>query len=284
MGRSKYYDENYLGVIKGSYKVVDIHPSAFNKNTPLWFVQCTCGKQIEVMPSQFFFCYYIRCSCGAQSRLGYDDKDVDGRWKITPADRQRILKYRWILIQRCYNSAYPSYHLYGALGISVHAEWMESTNKFVEWSLNNGYRPWLSIKRHNINKGYTPDNSYWGYEDGVDGSKSSCISGIKADESRIRTEIIEREVNSGRIDAEDVEDILKIASESTNIGGETSVRLRRKCLSLLANTLESSKEAMLALVAHNIKKDVGQLRRAEDNLAKAIAFLSLALDNVKEDD
>lgn len=284
MGKSKFFDEEYIGLVKGPYKVVDIHPSVFNKNSPLWYVQCVCGKQVEVMPSQFLSGNYLRCSCGAQSRVDYKDDCIDGKWKITPADRQRILKYRWIMTQRCYNTAYPSYHLYGGLGISVYKEWMESTDKFVEWSLNNGYRPWLSVKRHNVNKGYTPENSFWGYQDGVAGKGINLIT--QQEESvntDIRSELLAKEVDSGRIGTEDVEDILKIALDNTNAGGETSVRLRRKCISLLANTIELSREAMLTLVAHNIKKDVCQLRKAENNLDKAIAFLNLALDGVRED-
>lgn len=61
--------------------------------------------------------------------------------------------------QRCYNKNHPLYHLYGAKGITVCQEWLESTAAFIEWSESHGYTSEnCSINRINPKKGYSPDN------------------------------------------------------------------------------------------------------------------------------
>lgn len=70
---------------------------------------------------------------------------------------------------RCHNENAQDYRFYGALGVKVCDEWIESSDSFVLWSLQNGYTYYpdrvkgdqLSIDRIDPTKGYEPSNCRW---------------------------------------------------------------------------------------------------------------------------
>lgn len=77
---------------------------------------------------------------------------------------------------RCYNSKSKHYKWYGARGIKVCSEWLNTETvpsisrgrpcikgwlAFEEWALNNGYSEELTLDRIDVNKGYSPDNCCW---------------------------------------------------------------------------------------------------------------------------
>jgi hypothetical protein len=60
--------------------------------------------------------------------------------------------------QRCYNSNYNYYKHYGGRGIKVCDEWKNSAKSFIEWCLNNGWKPGLEIDREDNNGDYCSEN------------------------------------------------------------------------------------------------------------------------------
>ena len=68
---------------------------------------------------------------------------------------KRIFKNMW---RRCYNENHKSYKYYGGKGITICDEWLEDINKFVQWGIDNGYEPGLTIERIDNNKNYCPSN------------------------------------------------------------------------------------------------------------------------------
>ena len=59
---------------------------------------------------------------------------------------------------RCYSEKNPGYHRYGGRGIKIYKPWLENPKTFVDWAVENGYQPGLSIDRINNDHSYTPNN------------------------------------------------------------------------------------------------------------------------------
>lgn len=65
----------------------------------------------------------------------------------------------WLTMkQRCYNPKDKHYKWYGSKGVKVCSEWLNNAEAFVEWALNNDYKPGLTLDRIDSNGDYTPSN------------------------------------------------------------------------------------------------------------------------------
>ena len=64
------------------------------------------------------------------------------------------------MILRCYNPKSNRYYRYGARGITVCDEWLESIDNFIEWAESIGYEPnrGLQIDRIDNDGNYEPSN------------------------------------------------------------------------------------------------------------------------------
>ena len=89
-----------------------------------------------------------------------------------PLSQTRLYRIWAGMKQRCYNPNAKSYKTYGARGITICDEWLNSFDAFREWALTNGYKDpspkWgrnrsfaLTIDRIDDDKGYCPSNCQW---------------------------------------------------------------------------------------------------------------------------
>jgi len=115
-------------------------------NQTIWLCKCICGNYKEVSTSTLRKkdCYGCGCMKGKIHKYKYVDKKLYKKWNH--------------MISRCTNESDISYKNYGARGIKVCTEWLNSFDNFYEWAINNQYKEGLEIDRINTNGNYEPSN------------------------------------------------------------------------------------------------------------------------------
>lgn len=117
--------------------------------------ECTCGNLANVFAMHLVGGNTSSCGCIVQER------------RINPNTPHgfsgHFLYKTWVsMIARCYNVTSHDYELYGGRGIRVCKEWKENFHTFVDWAMENGWAPKLSIDRYPNKDGhYEPSNCRW---------------------------------------------------------------------------------------------------------------------------
>lgn len=111
--------------------------------------------------------YKCLCDCGniiisRDTCLKFNKTHSCGCIKNVKHGMIKTRLYRiWVNMKsRCYIKSSSRYFSYGLRGIKVCKEWL-NFEKFMDWSLKNGYKKELSLDRINVNGDYCPENCRW---------------------------------------------------------------------------------------------------------------------------
>lgn len=80
------------------------------------------------------------------------------RSKYDKIEKVKLLSIRSNMMTRCYNPNASRYYCYGGRGITVCDEWRKSSEAFVQWGLDMGFKLGLSLERIDVDGNYTPEN------------------------------------------------------------------------------------------------------------------------------
>lgn len=119
--------------------------------------KCECGKTTVVSSSHLVTGHTQSCGCLNREIINTPHEWWFKRKFFTEKEKraQIILAH---MKQRCNDPNNPHYKDYGGRGIYICDEWMGDTKVFVDWAIENGYEPGLSIDRIDNDGPYAPWN------------------------------------------------------------------------------------------------------------------------------
>lgn len=127
------------------------------KNVSGWFcvVECDCGTVKIVRIPRGNREYSASCGCQVLVAIA-----KNGRANKRHGETGSSIYSIWNHIKdRCNNKSCREYHRYGGQGVEFYKEWMDSYEKFRDYILENGYKPWLQVDRYpDVDGNYEPGN------------------------------------------------------------------------------------------------------------------------------
>ena len=128
--------------------------NGYKNHNRQWLCKCDCGTEKSV--SQSLLTKGLSTSCGCYRKEYLSKLNTTHNSSGT-----RIYSIWNKMKERCYKENTKDYKNYGARGISVCNEWLNSFEAFKKWALNNGYQDNLTIERKDLNGDYNQNNCIW---------------------------------------------------------------------------------------------------------------------------
>lgn len=110
-----------------------------NRNTRFAIFECNqCHKHFETIIARAKIKNQEKCKSCSQTKHGLSKDSLYNRY--------------YSMIKRCYNEKSDHYASYGAIGVRVCKEWLDSFDNFKNWAINNGYKKHLELDKDIMSK------------------------------------------------------------------------------------------------------------------------------------
>lgn len=120
---------------------------------------CDCGTKKSIRYQYLNNGDTVSCGCRMKETQIENGSKNQLKHGFKRRNKKHPLYNVWYgMIRRCHKKHHYSYKRYGARGIIVCEEWRNNPQKFIEWGINNGWKPQLEIDRIDNYGSYSPQN------------------------------------------------------------------------------------------------------------------------------
>ena len=151
INESKPKDSRLMAIRFNGYK-----ENPCGAKTKLVLCLCECGKYVTVYSAYIISGNSKSCGC-------FRGELTKGRCQKYFPKIDAIYSSWTSMIRRCYNREDDSYPTYGGKGVVVCEEWRNDYQKFLDWSLANGWDKGLRLDKDILGNGllYSPNTCKW---------------------------------------------------------------------------------------------------------------------------
>jgi hypothetical protein len=155
--------KDLVGMDNGYFEVISFLGSTSiansGKTRRLWECRCKCSKIVFLTTENIRKCIPRSCGCYKQKYVPRANNNNLITHGLAKKGNKHPLYIKWMSMkQRCNNPKNKSYKWYGAKGITLCDEWLNSFMDFYNWCLSNNWESGLTIDRINPKGNYSPEN------------------------------------------------------------------------------------------------------------------------------